>query len=325
VDRDLGDEVPPQIVRLEQYYESDPTVLGLCGAEGAALEKYGINKIDDELLEQDVTVRVSVGLGAGDPQQRLAKFQAAASNIIAPISRSRRNSSPARARSTSRPSSKRCSERPATRTAAPASSRTTASPKGQTRCGPPIEELKAKIAKDERTGKAAIFTGLANLAKVALGKRELESDVVDMLLGHQSMAHQWASSTATATWTSTSSALDGHTAWRSAIKRPRYSPEHGDSFKTIIDQMNTMFTELYAGFGGTTNSKVTLRGPVSPFYTVNTRDFTTERGDDFKTIITQSNAMFTELYANAGGGGSSMIVDESGNVIVDENSNSIAA
>jgi hypothetical protein len=177
-----------QIVRLEQYYESDPTVLGLCGAKAQLWKKFGINKIDDELMEQDVTVRVSVGLGAGDPQQRLAKFETF-SNIIAPILQ----------QSPDFQSGKRqinveaiieevfgaCGYKDGG-----ARFFQDGEPKGQDPMLPlRIEELKAKIAKDERTGKAAFFTGISNLAKVALGKRELESDVVDMLLTHQSNAH----------------------------------------------------------------------------------------------------------------------------------------
>jgi hypothetical protein len=66
-----------QIVRLEQFYESDPIILGICGDKAKLLQKHGISEISDELLENSVTVRVNVGLGAGDPQQRLAKFQSA--------------------------------------------------------------------------------------------------------------------------------------------------------------------------------------------------------------------------------------------------------
>lgn len=67
-----------QIVKLEQFYESDPIVLGIAGEKANLFVKHGISEIDDELLENNVTVRVSVGLGAGDPAQRLQKFQAAA-------------------------------------------------------------------------------------------------------------------------------------------------------------------------------------------------------------------------------------------------------
>lgn len=66
-----------QIVRLEQFYESDPIILGICGDRAKLWQKHGVNQITDELLENNVTIRVNVGLGSGDPQQRLAKFQTA--------------------------------------------------------------------------------------------------------------------------------------------------------------------------------------------------------------------------------------------------------
>lgn len=73
-----------QLVRLEQYYESDPVILGLCGDRAQLMVKYGINEIDDELIENEVAIRVNIGLGAGDPQQRLAKFQMAA-QVVGPV------------------------------------------------------------------------------------------------------------------------------------------------------------------------------------------------------------------------------------------------
>lgn len=73
-----------QIVRLEQYYESDPIVLGLCGDKAKLMEKHGISEITDQLLENTVNIRVNIGLGAGDPQQRLAKFQSA-SQVVMPF------------------------------------------------------------------------------------------------------------------------------------------------------------------------------------------------------------------------------------------------
>lgn len=73
-----------QIVKLEQYYESDETVLGLCGERAQLWEKHGISEITDELLENNVTIRVNIGFGSGDPQQRLAKFQMA-SQVALPM------------------------------------------------------------------------------------------------------------------------------------------------------------------------------------------------------------------------------------------------
>ena len=79
-----AEPVLTQIVRLIQFYESDPIVLGLCGQKAKLFQKFGISEITDQLLENDVTIRVNVGLGAGDPQQRLAKFQSATA-IVAPL------------------------------------------------------------------------------------------------------------------------------------------------------------------------------------------------------------------------------------------------
>jgi hypothetical protein len=65
-----------QLVRLEQRYESDPVVLALAGQK-AELWKHGISVIDDDLLNQDVTISVNVGVGATDPTQRMNKLAAA--------------------------------------------------------------------------------------------------------------------------------------------------------------------------------------------------------------------------------------------------------
>lgn len=76
-----------QIVRLEQFYESDPTVLALCGEKAKLMQKYGISEISNELLENEVTLRVNIGLGAGDPQQRLGKFNSAV-QVLEPLCQS---------------------------------------------------------------------------------------------------------------------------------------------------------------------------------------------------------------------------------------------
>ena len=73
-----------QIAKLEQYYESDPIVLGLCGERAKLLQRFGVNEITNDLLENQVTIRVNIGLGSGDPSQRLSKFQSAI-NIALPL------------------------------------------------------------------------------------------------------------------------------------------------------------------------------------------------------------------------------------------------
>jgi len=173
-----------QIVRLEQYYENDETVLGICGSRAQLWQKHGIETITNELLEQEITIRVSVGLGAGDPQQRLAKFESAA-QIVAPILQQ----SPKFQSGQITINEEAVIEEVFGAAGYKDGGKRFFTDNGQPRANPmqdlQTEALKAKIAKDQRTGKAAMFTGIASLAKVALGKRELEADVVDMLLGHQ--------------------------------------------------------------------------------------------------------------------------------------------
>ena len=70
-----------QLVKLEQAYETDPVVLAIAGREAQLFQKFGMNAITDELLKQELTTRVNVGIGATNPQTRLKNF-ATAGQII---------------------------------------------------------------------------------------------------------------------------------------------------------------------------------------------------------------------------------------------------
>lgn len=59
-----------QIMRLEQHYETDPDILRLCGRK-AGLGENGPATIDDNLLMQDLSVTVHVGIGATSPRKQL--------------------------------------------------------------------------------------------------------------------------------------------------------------------------------------------------------------------------------------------------------------
>ncbi|MCR4301546.1 MAG: hypothetical protein NUV51_08035 [Sulfuricaulis sp.] len=63
-----------QLVQLEQAYETDLVVLSLAGDKAQLAQKYGINEVTDELLNQSLTVRVNVGMGATNPETKLQKF-----------------------------------------------------------------------------------------------------------------------------------------------------------------------------------------------------------------------------------------------------------
>lgn len=70
-----------QVVKLEQYYETDAAILGLCRSKAQLFQRFGVDAVTDELLEQFVTVRVDVGMGSADPQVKLQKFSNAAMTV----------------------------------------------------------------------------------------------------------------------------------------------------------------------------------------------------------------------------------------------------
>lgn len=69
------------LVLLEQAYETDPVILALAGTEAQLWQKFGINEITDELLKQELTIKINVGLGATNPATRLQNFLTASKSI----------------------------------------------------------------------------------------------------------------------------------------------------------------------------------------------------------------------------------------------------
>lgn len=68
-----------QLILLEQKYETDRVVLGIASKNSKMLQRFGIDQVTDELLNQEVTLNVNVGMGATDPTQKLQKFLSAMS------------------------------------------------------------------------------------------------------------------------------------------------------------------------------------------------------------------------------------------------------
>ncbi|MFT6550479.1 MAG: hypothetical protein ACJA1I_000507 [Zhongshania marina] len=62
-----------QLMLLEQHYESDETILALA-AEGAKMDRFGVDEITDELLMRELTLTVNVGIGATNPQQKVERM-----------------------------------------------------------------------------------------------------------------------------------------------------------------------------------------------------------------------------------------------------------
>lgn len=63
-----------QLVKLEQAYETDPVILALAGERAQLFQKFGIDQITDDLLNQELTITVNAGEGATNPAIRLQKF-----------------------------------------------------------------------------------------------------------------------------------------------------------------------------------------------------------------------------------------------------------
>jgi hypothetical protein len=73
-----------QLIKLEQAYETDETVLALAAKASKAYQRLGQDPDMDEVLQQELTTTVNVGIAATDPMQRIQKF-AAAGKIVGEI------------------------------------------------------------------------------------------------------------------------------------------------------------------------------------------------------------------------------------------------
>lgn len=69
------------LVLFEQHYENDTILLTLAAQKAKLWEKFGISEINDNLLLQELTMTVNVGLGPTNPQERINAF-ATGMNIV---------------------------------------------------------------------------------------------------------------------------------------------------------------------------------------------------------------------------------------------------
>lgn len=66
--------VVKKLVKLEQCYETDAVILALAGDRAQLYQRYNINHITDQLLTQNLTTTINVGMGATDPVMKLQNF-----------------------------------------------------------------------------------------------------------------------------------------------------------------------------------------------------------------------------------------------------------
>lgn len=63
-----------QLVRLEQYNETDQMILAIAGQRAKAFETFGVSEITDAMLRHNLTVRVNVGFGSTNPRERIDRL-----------------------------------------------------------------------------------------------------------------------------------------------------------------------------------------------------------------------------------------------------------
>ena len=63
-----------QVIRMEQYYETDEALLSLMGDKIKAWKRYQVDRITDRMLQGDMLVEINVGFGATNPKQKIDKL-----------------------------------------------------------------------------------------------------------------------------------------------------------------------------------------------------------------------------------------------------------
>lgn len=63
-----------QMVKLEQMYETDATILAVAAKQSPLWIRYGTDQVTDENLQQDLIVSINVGIGNTDPVKRVQKL-----------------------------------------------------------------------------------------------------------------------------------------------------------------------------------------------------------------------------------------------------------
>lgn len=70
-----------QMVLLEQYYETDSVLLGMAGRKANLMQRFGVDQVTDDMLLQELTCNVNVGIGATNPQDQINNFMSGMTNL----------------------------------------------------------------------------------------------------------------------------------------------------------------------------------------------------------------------------------------------------
>lgn len=71
-----------QLVRLEQMYETDSVVLAVAANSTPLWQRFGTNLVTDELLQQNLSVTINVGIGNTDPVKRVQKLTFGVAQVV---------------------------------------------------------------------------------------------------------------------------------------------------------------------------------------------------------------------------------------------------
>jgi hypothetical protein len=71
-----------QVALLESYYETDEMILGVCANKARLFPRFGISRITDMMLMNEVNISVNVGMGSSNPNERMQKFLMATNAAI---------------------------------------------------------------------------------------------------------------------------------------------------------------------------------------------------------------------------------------------------
>jgi len=63
-----------QALRLIQAYETDEVILAIAAQKAKILQRFGIDQVTDELLRQELSATVSVGISSTDPTQKINRL-----------------------------------------------------------------------------------------------------------------------------------------------------------------------------------------------------------------------------------------------------------
>ena len=72
--RTFAEPILKQLIKLEQHYETDMTVLTLAAQKSQMWQRYGQSMALDKMLDASLTVQINMGMGATDPATRLQKL-----------------------------------------------------------------------------------------------------------------------------------------------------------------------------------------------------------------------------------------------------------